>query len=44
MKNSNNATEQSNIEFKFNHNKLVGEYHLIDIIAIIQDLNINRGE
>lgn len=28
--------------FEFNHNKLEGCYHVIDIIAIIQELNINE--
>ncbi|MCX0379289.1 hypothetical protein LI055_06575 [Clostridium perfringens] len=30
--------------FEFKHNKLNGKYHLIDIIAIIQELNIEESE
>ena len=44
MKKSNSPIKQSNFEFKFNHNKLNDKLHLVDVIAIIQDLNIDRGE
>lgn len=43
MNKSNSAIEQSGLEIKFNHNKLNEKLHLIDVIAIIQDLNIERG-
>lgn len=45
MKKSNSPIgNQSSFDFKFNHNKLNDKLHLIDVIAIIQDLNIDRGE
>lgn len=43
MNKSNSAIKQPNLDFKFNHNKLNDKLHLIDVIAIIQDLNIDRG-
>lgn len=44
MKKSDSIIEQPNIPLKFSHQKLSDELHLIDVIAIIQDLNIDRGE
>lgn len=42
MKSSNAGTKTTDIEFDFNHNKLNDTLHLIDVIAIIQELNIDR--
>ena len=44
MKLSQNSHNLNNIQLEFNHKKLEEELHLIDVIAIIQELNINRGE
>ena len=44
MKPSNNATQKTDIKFDFNHNKLDDTLHLIDVIAIIQELNIDKVE
>lgn len=44
MKLSQNNHNLNNIQLEFNHKKLEEELHLIDVIAIIQELNINRGE
>ena len=39
MKNSMEVNNQSN-PFKIKHTKLKGEYFLLDVIAIIQEINI----
>ena len=39
MKLSDALSSPPNIPFEFNHNKLSGKLHLIDVIAIIQELN-----
>lgn len=44
MKLSQNNHHLNNIQLEFNHKKLEEELHLIDVIAIIQELNINRRE
>ncbi|HEY4544292.1 MAG TPA: hypothetical protein VIG40_06575 [Tissierellaceae bacterium] len=44
MKKSNSIVKQSSYQFEFNHQKLNDKLQLIDVIAIIQDLNIDRGE
>lgn len=44
MKRSNEIVTQSNAQIKFEHQKLNETYYLIDVVAIIQDLKINRGE
>lgn len=44
MKLSHNSSNLTNFQFEFKHKKLKEELHLIDVIAIIQELNINRGE
>jgi len=33
-----------NIPFEFSHKKILGKYHLIDVIAIIQELNFDKDE
>lgn len=38
-----NAQEENNL-FTFKYNKLKGKYHLIDIVAIIQELNIGKDD
>lgn len=42
MKSSIIQADQQLFPFEFKHNKLNEKYHLIDIIAIIQELNIER--
>lgn len=44
MKLSHNSSNLTDFQLEFNHKKLEEELHLIDVIAIIQELNINRGE
>ena len=44
MKLSQNNPNKNDIQLEFNHQKLDEKLHLIDVIAIIQELNINRGE
>lgn len=44
MKLSSSAVPAGNIQFEFHHKKLAGEMHLIDVIAIIQELNFDRDE
>lgn len=44
MKLSSSGTASSDIQFEFHHEKLIDEMHLIDIIAIIQELNFDRDE
>ncbi|HEM5168207.1 TPA: hypothetical protein U1264_002116 [Streptococcus suis] len=38
------STDQSNSEFEldFNYNKLEGRYHLIDVIAVVQKINVGE--
>lgn len=43
MKTSIVQASQQLLPFEFKHNKLNEKYHLIDIIAIIQELNIERS-
>lgn len=43
MKTSIVQASQHSLPFKFKHKKLNEKYHLIDIIAIIQELNIERS-
>ncbi|MDI9211059.1 hypothetical protein MT361_21320 [Clostridium butyricum] len=43
MKTSIVQADQQLLPFKFKHKKLNDKYHLIDIIAIIQELNIERS-
>ncbi|MCE9676843.1 hypothetical protein LPC27_13790 [Paraclostridium bifermentans] len=43
MKSSIAQSSQQLLPFEFKHNKLNEKYHLIDIIAIIQELNIERS-
>ena len=43
MKTSMVQASQQLLPFEFKHNKLNEKYHLIDIIAIIQELNIERS-
>lgn len=42
MKESSVIKEQKEFPFDFRPNKLSEEMHLIDVIAIIQELNINK--
>ena len=44
MKLSEDNDGSDEIELNFNHKKLTDELHLIDVIAIIQELNIDRGQ
>lgn len=44
MKLSSSGAMSDSIQFKFNHKKLNEEMHLIDVIAIIQELNFDRDE
>lgn len=44
MKLSYNSFNPNDIQFEFHHRKLKGKLHLIDVIAIIQELNIDRKE
>lgn len=44
MKLSSSGTTPNDIQFEFHHEKLKGEMHLIDVIAIIQELNFDRDE
>ncbi len=44
MKDSSTIKEMKDLPFKLEQNKLSGEMHLIDVIAIIQELNINKKE
>lgn len=44
MKSSVVQANQQLLPFEFKHNKLNEKYHLIDIIAIIQELNIERSK
>ena len=42
MKDSSTRAEQQEFPFDFRPNKLNEKMHLIDVIAIIQELNINK--
>lgn len=44
MKLSSSGTTSPDIPFEFHHEKLTAEMHLIDVIAIIQELNFDRDE
>lgn len=44
MKSSIVQASQQLLPFEFKHNKLNEKYHVIDIIAIIQELNIERSQ
>lgn len=44
MKMSSYATKNNSNPFNFNHQKLTGKINLIDVIAIIQELNFDRNE
>jgi len=44
MKTSNSIKEQSDIPFEFNYKKLEDKLHLIDVIAIVQELNLKNEE
>ncbi|MBU3175239.1 hypothetical protein KPL47_02535 [Clostridium estertheticum] len=44
MKLSSNKLKPNDIQFKFHHQKLKRELHLIDVIAIIQELNFDKEE
>lgn len=42
--NSNNIEERKNVAFDFNPQRLMDKHHLIDVIAIIQEINIGAEE
>lgn len=44
MRMSSSATQNNSIPFDFNHQKLTEKINLIDVIAIIQELNFDRNE
>ena len=44
MKLSKSSSSPNGIQFEFHHKKLKEKLHLIDVIAIIQELNFDRGE
>lgn len=44
MKLSSSGATPNDIQFEFHHEKLKGEMHLIDVIAIIQELNFDKDE
>lgn len=44
MKVSHTNTSSNDIQFEFSHIKLNEKLHLIDVIAIIQELNIDRKD
>ena len=44
MKLSDNASESSKVDFEFDHKKLTGKRHLIDVIAIIQEINLETDK
>ncbi|HFI0292800.1 TPA: hypothetical protein ACGOVK_001213 [Streptococcus suis] len=37
-------TEQPELEIDFNYEKLTGKYHLIDVIAVIQKVNVEKKD
>jgi len=44
MKLSSGGTTSNDIQIEFHHEKLTDEMHLVDVIAIIQELNFDRDE
>ena len=44
MKLSDNSSESSKDNFNFEHKKLTGKRHLIDVIAIIQEINLEKEQ
>ena len=44
MKLSDNSSESSKVDFEFDHKKLTGKRHLIDVIAIIQEINLETDK
>ena len=44
MKMSSHNTQSNSNPFDFEHEKLMGKINLIDVIAIIQELNFGRNE
>lgn len=44
MKLSDNSSESSKVDFDFEHKKLTGKRHLIDVIAIIQEINLETDK
>lgn len=44
MKLSDNSSESSKVDFNFDHKKLTGKRHLIDVIAIIQEINFGTDK
>lgn len=44
MRTSSHTTKNNYNSFDFNHQKLTGKINLIDVIAIIQELNFDRNE
>lgn len=44
MKLSDNSSESSKVDFDFDHKKLTGKRHLIDVIAIIQEINLGTDK
>ncbi|MBV4449241.1 hypothetical protein KM792_06095 [Clostridium tyrobutyricum] len=44
MKLSSNISNSNDIQLEFHHQKLTEKMHLIDVIAIIQELNFDKGE
>ena len=44
MKMSSRTTQNNSNPFDFNHQKLTKKINLIDVIAIIQELNFDRNE
>ena len=44
MRMSSSTTQNNSIPFDFNHQKLTEKINLIDVIAIIQELNFDRNE
>lgn len=44
MKLSDNASDSSKVDFEFDHKKLTGKRHLIDVIAIIQEINLETDK
>lgn len=44
MKLSDSTSKPHDFQFEFHHEKLKGKLHLVDVIAIIQELNFDRAE
>ena len=38
------SIDKSEFEFDFNYKKLDGEYHLIDVIAVVQKINVEKKD